>query len=226
MSLLTLGSVTFQAFEVPARISFGGAQSLRVHKLIGGARVIDSLGRDDAALVWSGVLSGASATARGRALDAMRAAGEAQTLTWDAYCYAVVIAKLTMDFCNPWWIPYRMTCEVQADLGQGLASAVDVIGTDILADLTAAASFLDPATSLAIEGDASLYSGGMSGQKQALVALTATQQQLQGRIQVSGAGLGAADLADVVSAAGTLANLCCARGYLERSLSNIEQAGP
>ena len=62
MGLLTLGSIVFDGFEVPSRVEFGGEQQLAVHKLIGGARVIDALGRDDAALRWRGVLSGAEAS--------------------------------------------------------------------------------------------------------------------------------------------------------------------
>lgn len=47
--ILTLGPVLFQDFEVPEKISVGGEHSLVVHKLVGRARVVDAMGRDDAA---------------------------------------------------------------------------------------------------------------------------------------------------------------------------------
>ena len=47
MSAYSLGSVSFRSFEVPATINVGGAQRLAVHRLLGGIRVIDALGRDD-----------------------------------------------------------------------------------------------------------------------------------------------------------------------------------
>ena len=44
-----LGPIALQGFEVPESITIGGAQRLAIHRLPGGARVIDALGPDDAA---------------------------------------------------------------------------------------------------------------------------------------------------------------------------------
>ena len=55
---VTLGGFAFQDFEVPERIPAGGEQMLAIHKLVGGRRVIDAMGRDDAALEWSGYFLG------------------------------------------------------------------------------------------------------------------------------------------------------------------------
>ena len=40
---LLLGSVQFADFELPTSITWGGAQSLAVHRLPGGVRVIDAM---------------------------------------------------------------------------------------------------------------------------------------------------------------------------------------
>jgi hypothetical protein len=55
--VLVLGPVAFSDFEDPERIRFGGAQRLAVHKLPGGARVIDALGPDDTEIGWSGIFA-------------------------------------------------------------------------------------------------------------------------------------------------------------------------
>ena len=49
---LLLGPVLFRDFELPGQITWGGKQRLAVHHLPGGRRVIDAMGRDDAAIVW------------------------------------------------------------------------------------------------------------------------------------------------------------------------------
>ena len=64
-----LGPVLLRDFEVPERISFGGRQAIVVHRLPGGARVIDAMGRDDAEIAFSGIFSGPDATRRARTLD-------------------------------------------------------------------------------------------------------------------------------------------------------------
>lgn len=83
--VLVLGPVAFADFEIPERIAFGGTQRLAVHKLPGGLRVIDALGRDDRELTWSGIFAGPDATARSRLLDLLRARGAVLPLTWDVF---------------------------------------------------------------------------------------------------------------------------------------------
>ena len=58
---LLLGPVAFQDFEVPCGVNFGGRQRLALHRLPGGSRVIDALGRDDAQISFSGIFSGSDA---------------------------------------------------------------------------------------------------------------------------------------------------------------------
>lgn len=73
---LVIGPVALQDFEIPEKISFGGCQALAVHRLIGGERVIDVLGRDDANIVFKGTFSGQDAAARARMLDGLRTSGQ------------------------------------------------------------------------------------------------------------------------------------------------------
>ena len=224
MSLLTLGDIGLDGFEVPARVTLGGSQSLTVHKMLGGTRVIDVLGRDDAAITWSGVLSGRNAGDRGRRLDAMRASGELQTLSWDAFSYSVFIATLKLEFCNPWWIPYDISCVVQQDLAQQNTIYEPDASAAIAADLASAMQLLtsDLAGSLATASNT--LRAGVAGRAQAGAILAGTQQSLSQMIQQAGAGLASSNLLDSIAAAGSLANFCRASGYVGRTLANVDEA--
>src|SRR5277367_6265103 len=121
---LQLGPVSFQDFELPGRIRFGGAQRLAVHVLPGGARVIDAMGPDDADIAWGGAFSGVDAADNARALDLMRVQGGVWTLAWDAFCYLVVIREFAAAYEHSNWVPYRISCTVVQDLAQ---SAVELV---------------------------------------------------------------------------------------------------
>jgi hypothetical protein len=118
-TFLTLGAVTFANFEVPQKINFGGQQMLAVHKLIGGQREINAMGRDDDDITWAG-LFGLDGTAvfRARFLDSMRIAGTPIPLTWDQFNYTVVIKEFKCNFERTYQIPYSITCTVVQDLNQ------------------------------------------------------------------------------------------------------------
>lgn len=118
--MLLLGPVAFQDFEIPSGINFGGKQRLALHRLPGGSRVIDALGRDDAQIGFSGVFAGSDATLRARSLDELRVAGIALPLTWDIFFYTVLIADFYADYRNGWWIPYHIICTVVRDEASAL----------------------------------------------------------------------------------------------------------
>lgn len=113
--VVKLGDFVFTTPEVPEHIPFGGDQRLVVHKLVGGDRVIDALGRDDAPLTWSGLLYGKKAIDRAKLLDGYRIKGEPHTLTWSKFRYRVVVRRFLPDFEQAWQIPYTITCEVVKD---------------------------------------------------------------------------------------------------------------
>jgi len=74
MSLI-LGGFTFIDYAIPEEVPQGGEHHLVVHKLIGGNRVIDAMGPDDADISWSGRFQGPTATPKANALDPLRRAG-------------------------------------------------------------------------------------------------------------------------------------------------------
>jgi hypothetical protein len=108
--VVLLGDFAFDDTEIPERINFGGKQSLAVHELVGGTRVVDAMGAFDSTIQWSGLLRGPNAVARARRLDALRSAGVDLVLSWHEMRYTVVIESFEADFERFYQIPYRISC--------------------------------------------------------------------------------------------------------------------
>jgi hypothetical protein len=113
--VLGLGPIIFHDFELPAGIAFGGRQQLAVHELADGRRIIDCMGRRDADIEFAGTLSGPDAGFRARELDRLRIAAMPLPLSWDVFCFTVVVRELGLNYQNDRWIPYRIRCAVQQD---------------------------------------------------------------------------------------------------------------
>ena len=136
---LTLGDFTFSNLEIPASISIGGEQVLAIHKLIGGARIIDAMGRDDKPLEWGGMLLGSSALSRARYLDGLRIAGKVLALKWHEMSYNVVIQSFSADFEAFYKLPYKITCVVVQDLTTPINTlAIDSVTSLVSNDMTTA----------------------------------------------------------------------------------------
>lgn len=241
--VLALGPVLFSDFEVPERISFGGAQRLAVHKLPGGARVIDALGRDDAELSWSGVFTGPEASMRARALDLLRVQGVVLPLSWDAFFYSVVIAGFEAEYANPWWIPYRLRCAVLRDEADVIVPVVASVAIQAVSDLANAVGLLGgtgvslSAAQVAL-GAAGATTLGTVAYGAAQSALAGAQANLSSNFAVSEAQMGtvaAGGLGDdagsaiialrtATGAAGQLGALSAAQGYVSRTAVNLANA--
>lgn len=112
---IQLGDFLFEAFEIPESIPFGGAHRLATHQLVGGARVIDSLGRDDADLTWSGMFLGSAALDRATYLDSLRIAGQPLPFLYSSFNYTVVIAEFHCTFQRFYKLPYSIVLKVVQD---------------------------------------------------------------------------------------------------------------
>lgn len=115
---LTLGDVTFQNFEIPGAINFGGEQMLSVKKLVGGERIIDAMGRDDSDISWNALFQGSTANFRAAYLDGLRVKGKPLPLTWSQYNFIVLIKKFEPVFIRYYWLEYSITCTVIQDLNK------------------------------------------------------------------------------------------------------------
>lgn len=239
---LLLGPVVFQDFEVPARINLGGRQRVAVHRLVGGARVIDSLGRDDAELQFDGVFSGRDATLRARMLDELRAVGAPLPLTWDVFYYTVILTRFDAEYRNGWWIPFRIVCTVLRDEAAALIDTGFSLAGSAVSDVAAAASWT-VGTDIglgAVQSALSMPSAAIRGASDYVAAqgsLTATQGALSqsmgsAEAALNGSGLGSASsaaagisgLGAAVGSAQQLAGLATARGYVGRAAINLANA--
>src|SRR5476649_1984517 len=119
----TLGAETFQEFEIPESIPLGGAQQLVIHKLPGGARVIQPMGPDDDPIQWSGLFLGATALDRARAIDLMRVQGMPQQLAFFEFRYKVVVKSFRYVVEQRYRIRYTLELEVIEDSTRGRAPA-------------------------------------------------------------------------------------------------------
>jgi hypothetical protein len=232
---ITLGDIVFEAFEVPEQIEFGGRQRMAIHDLPGGGRVIDLLGPTDSDLVFSGIFSGSGAGTRARSLDAMRAAGQPQPLSWDGNSYVVILADTVFSYAKPWWIPYQLRCVVQSNLRTAtagasvigdLATAVAVIGGTVLLAGVEQAVSSPTALTFGTAGYAAALAAlsvADDGVSTAMTAAAATLEDVDLTLSSSD-GTGATVMASQATA-GSLAGLAWGGAYLGRSFASLTNLG-
>ncbi len=240
--VLLLGPIVFQDFELPPAINFGGRQRLALHRLPGGSRVIDTLGRDDAQISFAGIFTGPDATLRARSVDALRVVGMALPLTWDVLFYTVLISDFRADYRNGWWIPYRIVCTVVQDEASALLQPSVSLATAVLADIGTGTGFASSAgmdlsplqTALGAPG-ATIR--GTEAYTAVLSCLSDTQSSIATSIGAANATLagisvaepgsaqvGVTNLLAATDATGQLSSLVSADAYVRRTAANLANA--
>ena len=233
---LLIGPVLLEAFELPSRVFWGGRQRLAVHRLPGGRRVIDAMGRDDADIVWEGVFTGADAVFRARAIDLMRAGGRVWPLSWGSFFYSVVVGRFEAQYDRENWIPYRIACTVLRDEAEGLVEGGLSLAAGVLADIGAlgGAEFaalegvVDVAGLAALVAAPGALRSGTAAQGAAVSGLRGQQASLDQAIAQRGGRLRAADTTTAAGRlaardeAAALAALTEARGPLGRASAGAE----
>jgi hypothetical protein len=231
-TVLLLGPVVFQEFEVPSGINFGGRQRLALHRLPGDARIIDALGRDDAQIAFSGIFSGSDATLRARSLDELRVSGLTLPLTWDVFFYTVVIAEFHAQYRNSWWIPYQIICTVLRDEAAAVLQPIVSLATAALADIGNAAAGalsagLDMSTVQTALGAPDATIRGTAAYSVAQARLGTAQSSLDASIDAADIALAGVDilnanspvvaaarLLEAIDIAGQLSSVTSARSYV------------
>lgn len=113
---LIVGDLVLQGHEVPTRISIGGLQTVKVHKLPGGRRIIDAMGADPGAISWHGLFVGPTAATRARTFDVMRQQGTPYALSFGDYTFTIVIVQYEYDYRDRGAvISYRVRAEIVPD---------------------------------------------------------------------------------------------------------------
>lgn len=226
--ILLLGPVLFRDFELPASIAWGGRQRLAVHHLPGGRRVIDAMGRDDAAITWSGVFSGDDAGERARLGDLLRAEGAVLPLTWGRFLYSVVVQDFSVSYERANWMPYRIVCTVLRDEVEGLIEDALSLVASVAGDLAASAGFgADTGDALAALDAPEAGRLGTVDHSAALASLGAVAGAADRSLFAADAAMSAASVDDLAGAgevAGELASAAFARGYAARAYGDLAGA--
>lgn len=129
-TVLILGGVQFQDFEIPTKIGpFGGKQKIAKNVLIGGQRVLDAMGYTPNVVTWNGRFRGGDALSRAGQVDAMARAGAVVSLFWGGLAYQVLIESFDPEPERTYEVPYKISLEVVDD-GGGVATGSS--GTDSL----------------------------------------------------------------------------------------------
>lgn len=236
---VVLGDFVFSGFEVPPFISFGGRQSMTVHHLPGGERVIDLLGPDDRNIDWSGTFLDFFPAQRAQQLDQMRADGAPLPLIWGDFCYTVLIQDFSADTKYS-QVPYRISClvvrneatapSVSPDGGETLTSSVNDdlrVGGTVVPFLppvaaagvaVAALGNLDgPAVPLALAATAT----ALGTLQVASATADATMGAISAGSPVGGLVASADALTLAVATTSTLASITQAQGYVGRASVNL-----
>jgi hypothetical protein len=222
-----LGPVILRGFEVPEQILFGGGQRVAIHELIGGGRVIDSLGAAAEAIVFAGIFSGPDAALRMQSLDAARVAGITLPLSWDSFSYSVIITELSASYRKSWWVPYNLRLAVVEDP----VSAIVPIAVQAALDIASAGDFAQIAgislTSVSPSSTASL-STALTGLQSAIAIAGNQISSVNTTLTGTGTMLvptGMAALSEAADSCAAQANALAAQAYLRRAAANVAGAG-
>jgi hypothetical protein len=203
--------------------------------MVGGARTIDAMGRDDADIAWQGIFLSSDASHRADSLDQLRVAGEPLQLQFMGRQYSVLIAKFRATHRRVNYVPYQITCTVLTDdtdyaanttptlLGQLTNDLNTALGIDVGAALTqaqttlsAVAPIIAPLTAL-VPGSAAANSV-LTGLSTTQNLLGAAQTAASGNIAgITTLGLAASNLLGAKTATQAVANSNTAAQALQTS---------
>ena len=204
-TIIWLGGYSFNSWGVPARINGGGRQQLVVHQLIGGARVIETLGWNADDVCFRGRLRGLAASVEVRLLETLARSGQPVVFSYWSNRYQVVVRSFRWCFERYYEISYELDLTVLADLTQDawqvLSTTLDeAFGADLLLVSSVSLGLPALATTLTLVSSAQAAVGVLQG------ASAVTLLPVAGAVQTS---LGAAqamqatlDAASPVGAAG------------------------
>lgn len=137
---LILGGIAFQGFEIPEHIKFGGKHHINKHVLIGGSRVLDTMGPDPDDITWSGRFRSNNALSRALAVDALRQSGAQVALSWGGLFFMVVVSSFQADYQKRYEIPYNIACMVSQVQGGGAGGFISTVSSLVGGDLGALVS--------------------------------------------------------------------------------------
>lgn len=113
---LTIGTVTFEQFEIPSRFPIAWKQSTAVNEFPGGTRTIYPLGSFPKPMKWQGWLTGANAFSRMATLARLDATGLEVELAYGPWAWLGVVTDFEADVEHQFKISYTIEFEPSVDL--------------------------------------------------------------------------------------------------------------
>jgi hypothetical protein len=146
--VLVLGGIAFDNWSTPERMPFGGKQAMAVHKLPGGARVVDTLGPDENDIMFTGQMYNNNAYGVADELDSMRIAGAQIPLTFAGRFYLGIIAEVHVDIRRfPQLVEYHVNfLVVQNSMAGVLGAIASTVSSLVTSDMSTATSITTGAT--------------------------------------------------------------------------------
>ncbi len=127
--LLTLGTFSFDGFELPQQIRLESNQRLAVHHLGSGLSTIDCLGEDCEIVSFRGTFSGTNVAERIRSIDFLRVQGRPLRLAWGSQALLVLIYKFDLNYSSTLWVPYELSCLVVRSSNPSVLNELDTLFT-------------------------------------------------------------------------------------------------
>jgi hypothetical protein len=139
---LVLGGFIFTDYAIPEVMPLGGEHKFVTHKLIGGARVLDAMGRDDSDISWSGRFQGSDAVTKAMALDQLRISGAQVPLIVDSQYYLVGVSKFEWKYERFYQVLYTINCTVvTSSTGSILSTLTGLVSGDLAVASSLISSF-------------------------------------------------------------------------------------
>lgn len=132
MIFLKLGEILFNGSEVPESINGGGSQLEAVNQLIGGKRIVDTLGGSDDDVSWSGLFRGVLSLERVRYLDTLRKSGKQVSFSYSQFSYNVVVKDFKWNMKMAYQIYYSITLTIVEDLMRPVTVAIPISFSDVI----------------------------------------------------------------------------------------------
>lgn len=152
----SLGAITLEGAEVPEELRVGGANTLVVHRLPGGDRIIDEGGNDPARIFFTGRFQGSGALAKARTIEQMRNEGGNYPLSAINSLWKVKIRSYAFTYTQKgYFIPYEIELEVvtapAATTASGTSVLSSLVGSGVTDALSAVTSMIADVSSTASE---------------------------------------------------------------------------
>jgi hypothetical protein len=123
---LTFGDVAFNSEECPAHLPLPVVAKTVVSELVGGGRVVQSMGPQPQQVTFSGTFWNVNVATRVALLRSYCVSGIAQSLTWGVEAYTGILSKFEPTYQNVNRCDYSLTIEIINSTNGALTSTTPV----------------------------------------------------------------------------------------------------